>query len=337
MQLPELILLLLLVLVVAAVIAVVVRRGNAKREGGQHSHSQHVGSQAEWLDAGDRTEPVRAAAAPAAAAGGGGGGASAAAASAEASEPPAEPADADGPDTVDVPDTVDDAETAADAVALEDGGAAVVVVEDAAMTRAERREAREAAEAAQAEPAVEQGSTEDDSADDAEAAWPVPDSQGDPEAERIATAAEYRDEVTAADPLTEDIAIPANEWGGPHEVEPEPESEPVVEEQPEPEPVVEPAPEPESEPVVEEQPEPEPEPTGRRISGFLELRDGGYGVGSAAPIEDGAQPLDHPVQAYRDTMTFREPGASGYDSAEPDVWFYDAAAAERSGFRPADG
>lgn len=323
MQLPELILLLLLVLVVAAVIAVVVRRGNAKREGGQHSHSQHVGSQAEWLDAGDRTEPVRAAAAPAAASAGGGGGASAAAASAEASEPPAEPADADGPDTVDVPDTVDDAETAADVVALEDGGAAVVVVEDAAMTRAERREAREAAEAAQAEPAVEQGSTEDDSADDAEAAWPVPDSQGDPEAERIATAAEYRDEVTAADPLTEDIAIPANEWGGPHEVEPEPESEP--------EPVVEPEPEPEPEPVFE------PEPTGRRISGFLELRDGGYGVGSAAPIEDGAQPLDHPVQAYRDTMTFREPGASGYDSAEPDVWFYDAAAAERSGFRPADG
>ena len=328
MQLPELILLLLLVLVVAAVIAVVVRRGNAKREGGQHSHSQHVGSQAEWLDAGDRTEPVRAAAAPAAVAG-----ASAAAGSAEASEQPAEPADADGPDTLDVPDTVDDAETAADAVALEDGGAVVVVVEDAAMTRAERREAREAAEAAQAEPAVEQGSTEDDSADDAEAAWPVPDSQGDAEAERIATAAEYRDQVTAADPLTEDIAIPANEWGGPHEVEP------VVEQQPEPEPVVEP----ESEPVVEEQPEPEPapepepEPTGRRISGFLELRDGGYGVGSAAPIEDGAQPLDHPVQAYRDTMTFREPGVPGYDSADPDVWFYDAAAAERSGFRPADG
>ena len=310
MQLPELILLLLLVLVVAAVIAVVVRRGNAKREGGQHSHSQHVGSQAEWLDAGDRTEPVRAAAAPAAVAG-----ASAAAGSAEASEQPAEPADADGPDTLDVPDTVDDAETAADAVALEDGGAVVVVVEDAA----------------QAEPAVEQGSTEDDSADDAEAAWPVPDSQGDAEAERIATAAEYRDQVTAADPLTEDIAIPANEWGGPHEVEP------VVEQQPEPEPVVEP----ESEPVVEEQPEPEPEPepepTGRRISGFLELRDGGYGVGSAAPIEDGAQPLDHPVQAYRDTMTFREPGVPGYDSADPDVWFYDAAAAERSGFRPADG
>ena len=301
MQLRELILLLLLVLVVAAVIAVVVRRGGSKREGGPHSQTEHVGSQAEWLDAGDRAEPLRAAQAPAAVALG----ASAAAESAADVEPavPSEPsAEADT-----AVDTLDDAETAADAVALEDGGAAPAVADDVAMTRAERREAREAAEAA--------------------GIWPVPAPQSDPEAERIATAAEYRDEVVTADPLTEDIAIPANEWGGPHEVEP------VVEQQPEPEPVVEP----ESEPVVEEQPEPEPEPTGRRISGFLELRDGGFGVGSAAPIEDGAQPLDHPVQAYRDTMTFREPGVPGYDSAEPDVWFYDASAAERSGFRPADG
>ena len=70
---------------------------------------------------------------------------------------------------------------------------------------------------------------------------------------------------------------------------------------------------------------------GRRISAFDELRDGGFGVGSAAPLEDGAQPLDHPVQAYRDTMTYRLPGDAGYDSAEPHVWFYDegAAAAQR--------
>ena len=307
MQLRELILLLLLVLVVAAVIAVVVRRGGSKREGGPHSQTEHVGSQAEWLDAGDRAEPLRAAQAPAAVALG----ASAAAESAADVEPavPSEPsAEADT-----AVDTLDDAETAADAVALEDGGAAPAVADDVAMTRAERREAREAAEAA--------------------GIWPVPAPQSDPEAERIATAAEYRDEVVTADPLTEDIEIPANEWGGPHEaepvVEPEPEPEPVVEPEPEPEPVVEPEPEPE--------PEPDPETTGRRISGFLELRDGGFGVGSAAPIEDGAQPLDHPVQAYRDTMTFREPGVPGYDSADPDVWFYDAAAAERSGFRPADG
>ena len=36
-------------------------------------------------------------------------------------------------------------------------------------------------------------------------------------------------------------------------------------------------------------------------------------------------------------MTFRAPGDSGYDSAEPDVWFYDVASAERSGFRRSDG
>ncbi|GAA4414079.1 hypothetical protein GCM10023168_37400 [Fodinibacter luteus] len=77
--------------------------------------------------------------------------------------------------------------------------------------------------------------------------------------------------------------------------------------------------------------------SGRRISDFTELRDGGFGVGSAAPIEGGAQPLDHPVQAYRDTMTFRVPGDPGYDSSEPDVWFYDEGAAERSGFRRSQG
>ena len=193
MQLRELILLLLLVLVVAAVIAVVVRRGGSKREGGPHSQTEHVGSQAEWLDAGDRAEPLRAAQAPAAVALG----ASAAAESAADVEPavPSEPsAEADT-----AVDTLDDAETAADAVALEDGGAARAVADVVSMTRAERREAREAAEAA--------------------GIWPVPAPQSDPEAERIATAAEYRDEVVTADPLTEDIAIPANEWGGPHEAE----------------------------------------------------------------------------------------------------------------------
>ena len=76
---------------------------------------------------------------------------------------------------------------------------------------------------------------------------------------------------------------------------------------------------------------------GRRVSEFDELRDGGFGVGSAAPLEDGAQPLDHAVQGYRDTMTFRSPGDAGYDSAEPDVWFYDEAAAERNGFRRSGG
>ncbi len=73
----------------------------------------------------------------------------------------------------------------------------------------------------------------------------------------------------------------------------------------------------------------------RRISDFDELRDGGFGVGSAAPLDDGAQPLDHPVQGHRESKSFHMPGDPGYDTAEPDVWFYDEGAAERAGFRRA--
>ncbi len=78
-------------------------------------------------------------------------------------------------------------------------------------------------------------------------------------------------------------------------------------------------------------------PAARRVSEFHEIRDGGYGMGSAAALEDGAQPLDHPVQAYRDTMTYRLPEDDGYADAVADVWFYDAGAAERSGFHRSEG
>ncbi|QKE82831.1 hypothetical protein [Arthrobacter sp. NEB 688] len=77
--------------------------------------------------------------------------------------------------------------------------------------------------------------------------------------------------------------------------------------------------------------------TARRVSEFHEVRDGGYGMGSAAALDDGAQPLDHPVQAYRDTMSYRLPDDPGYADAVADVWFYDAAAAERSGFHRSQG
>ncbi|MGL5867173.1 MAG: hypothetical protein ACRCYX_15120 [Dermatophilaceae bacterium] len=73
--------------------------------------------------------------------------------------------------------------------------------------------------------------------------------------------------------------------------------------------------------------------SGRRISSLEEVRDGGYSVGSAAPVTDGAQPLGHAVQAYRDSMTFVTPGDAAYDEREPDVWFYDDHAAEKAGFR----
>lgn len=70
----------------------------------------------------------------------------------------------------------------------------------------------------------------------------------------------------------------------------------------------------------------------RRVSGFDEVVDGGYGIGSARPIDDGAQPLAHPVKAWTDRKSFVSPGDEGYDGAEPDVWFYNEDAARRAGF-----
>ena len=71
----------------------------------------------------------------------------------------------------------------------------------------------------------------------------------------------------------------------------------------------------------------------RRVSGYDEVRDGGYGVGSAAPIEDGAQPLGHAVKGIRGSGTYLTPGSQGYEDVEPDVWFYDEQAARNAGYR----
>lgn len=74
----------------------------------------------------------------------------------------------------------------------------------------------------------------------------------------------------------------------------------------------------------------------RRTSSLDEVRDGGYSVGSAAPIDDGAVPLGHPVKAWEDTKTFAAPDHPSYPDAEPDLWFTDDGAAQRAGFRPVD-
>ena len=73
-----------------------------------------------------------------------------------------------------------------------------------------------------------------------------------------------------------------------------------------------------------------------RTSSLDEVRDGGYGVGSAATIDDGAVPMGHPVKAWEDTKTFVSPGHDQYDAAQPHLWFTDDGAAERAGFRPID-
>lgn len=75
---------------------------------------------------------------------------------------------------------------------------------------------------------------------------------------------------------------------------------------------------------------------GRRVSALEEVRDGGYGIGSAAPIDDGAMPLGHPVKAWEDTKTFVTQDHPGYGDADPHVWFLDAAAAHNAGFSPTD-
>jgi hypothetical protein len=73
----------------------------------------------------------------------------------------------------------------------------------------------------------------------------------------------------------------------------------------------------------------------RRISSYEEVRDGGYGMGSAATIKDGAQPLGHAIKGVRGSGTYLTPGSQGYDDAEPDVWFYDEQSARKAGYRPA--
>ncbi|MEO7069536.1 MAG: hypothetical protein ABI131_03495 [Nostocoides sp.] len=75
---------------------------------------------------------------------------------------------------------------------------------------------------------------------------------------------------------------------------------------------------------------------GRRISDLQEVSDGGYGVGSAATLDDRAMPLGHPIQAWEDTRTYLTPEHPAYDSADPHVWFHDEEAAQRAGFSKAD-
>ena len=69
--------------------------------------------------------------------------------------------------------------------------------------------------------------------------------------------------------------------------------------------------------------------------GSLErVQDGGYGMGSAAPVADGFFPLGHPVKGRRDSQEFAEPGHDAFDVLEADVWFTDAQAAYSAGFHP---
>lgn len=70
-------------------------------------------------------------------------------------------------------------------------------------------------------------------------------------------------------------------------------------------------------------------------SSLDEVRDGGYGIGSAAPLGDRTRPLGHPVRAWEDTKSFRS-GEAVHVERTPDVWFLDEQAAYNAGFHHAD-
>lgn len=68
-----------------------------------------------------------------------------------------------------------------------------------------------------------------------------------------------------------------------------------------------------------------------------EVVDGGWSVGSAAPIEDGCMPLGHPVKGVYALGIYQVPGSDWYDATTADVWFTDEDAAQRAGFRRGEG
>ena len=65
--------------------------------------------------------------------------------------------------------------------------------------------------------------------------------------------------------------------------------------------------------------------------------DGGWSVGSAAPLEDGCMPLGHPIKGVFALGIYQVPGSSWYDQTTPDVWFLDEESAQRAGFRRGEG
>lgn len=65
--------------------------------------------------------------------------------------------------------------------------------------------------------------------------------------------------------------------------------------------------------------------------------DGGWSVGSAAPLEDGCMPLGHPIKGVYSLGIYQVPGSDWYDMTVPDVWFMDEESAQRAGFRRGDG
>ncbi len=67
----------------------------------------------------------------------------------------------------------------------------------------------------------------------------------------------------------------------------------------------------------------------------VDAEDGGYGLGSAAPNEDGSGPEGFPVKGNADSMMYHEPDGQWYDQTIAEVWFETPEAAEAAGFTKA--
>ena len=65
--------------------------------------------------------------------------------------------------------------------------------------------------------------------------------------------------------------------------------------------------------------------------------DGGWSVGSAAPIADGCMPLGHPIKGVFVLGIYQVPGSDWYADTVADVWFSVEGAAQNAGFRRGEG
>ena len=65
--------------------------------------------------------------------------------------------------------------------------------------------------------------------------------------------------------------------------------------------------------------------------------DGGYGVDSAAPLEDGSAPEGFTVKGNKDSMKYHTTESQWYDQTVAEVWFTTAEVAEAAGFEAPGG
>ena len=67
----------------------------------------------------------------------------------------------------------------------------------------------------------------------------------------------------------------------------------------------------------------------------VDVPEGEYGAGSAAPTEDGSAPSGFDIKGNKDSMKYHTPESPWYDQTEAEVWFNSEDAAQKAGFEKA--